>query len=378
MVTSLSDLPTEILSIICEKLVDINDYGRFGDVCKSWRDIVWRIRAKIPRQLPVLMFPNSSNNSSSCMHTHSFYSLSLGKKLIINEGSQFRRCFGSSYGWLITEDYSRMIHLLNPFQSNNNVIKLPCLVPQGKKNYISKAILSHNPSWTSDYVVMLLYRVYYGKDGDTDSFLAILKPGDTYWTRVSVDHKFKPLIDIIYYKDQFYAISCSGIVVFCDINSTKPSVKRVASSPNRNIGREVNIAGESCQAFIQAFLVESSGDLLCVARTLKLRPNQHSSSIGGFQIYKLQTKGWRWIELNTLGGHALFLSNFSTSLLASDFPHCKANHIYSTFRGLKFEMGVFNLADKSIQILFTESIHYRDKEPSHPLWVQPTLNMMRN
>ncbi|PIA52855.1 hypothetical protein AQUCO_01000609v1, partial [Aquilegia coerulea] len=363
-------LPTEILSYICEKLVDISDYARFRAVCNLWRAIVWQIRAKIPPQLPVLMFPNSYYNSLSCMHSHSFNSLSVDRK----------KCYGSSQGWLITDDYWNRIQLFNPFQSDNNVIKLPSIESQNSNIEIQKAVLSHNPSCTSNYVVMLIYRIY------NRAYLAFLKPGDRYWTRV-IDREFKDWVDILYYEDRFYAICFSREdlerqVVSFEISSTEPKCQKVAPLPILNFPGYMH-TGDGIPAFVfrKTSFMESSGDLLFVVHWFgeKISTNYLSWTVG-FQIFKLQqTNEWKWIELQNLGDHALFLEKGgSTSLLVSDFHHCNTNHIYFTHWGLldRFDVGVFNVADKSTQILFSESI--TNKDMIQPLWIHPTLNMMRN
>ncbi|PIA24964.1 hypothetical protein AQUCO_13600004v1 [Aquilegia coerulea] len=373
MATKLSDLPKDLLSIICEKLVDVSDYARFRAVCKSWRTIVWQTRTKIPPQLPMLIFPLSSYISSTYMHTHSFYTFSMNREFIKEvqlETTLFKNCYGSSHGWLITEDYHNRIQLiLNPFQMDNNVINLPIL--NLREHVISRVVLSHSPTLTTDYVVMVLYYSY-------SYMLSFLKPGDKYWTHVtSQEEKDLVLNDVIYYRDGFYAVSLSGELIFCDISSTQPRFQRVAAAPIPNISMGWEYIN-SCYVYTRMSLVESSGDLLCVVRLYSETIKLANISTIGFQIFKLQANGWEWIELKTLQGHALFLGDsFSSSLLASDFNHCRPNHIYFTDPSSpnKFAMGVFNLADSSVKVLYSKNTK---KDAIRPVWIQPTLNMTRN
>ncbi|KAF5186660.1 hypothetical protein FRX31_023754 [Thalictrum thalictroides] len=67
---SWSNLPTKLLQIICEKLIEIDDYALFGIVCTPWRNALWLSSKKIPPQPPVLMCPNYSRNYSSGTHSH--------------------------------------------------------------------------------------------------------------------------------------------------------------------------------------------------------------------------------------------------------------------------------------------------------------------
>ncbi|KAL5712936.1 hypothetical protein ACHQM5_015058 [Ranunculus cassubicifolius] len=317
------DLPFDILQIICLKLSCIKDYVVFGAVCSLWRVVLFQCPQHIP---PLLMVPSTPflRNTISCCP---------GLCNHVISSKSYANILGSSYGWLIT-GFRGTIGLWNPFLSVNNSIHLPR--PVGDKSIVM-AILSDDPLKTSNFIVVIIYSA--GK-------LDFLKPGDTSWTHID----YNPSVQAIaYYDDQLYAISYKGELISCNVNSTPTYVKRPDSF-----------------GWISYYtrLVVSAGNLLCVAWD----ENDDGRQPVGFRVFKVETRNGELLELNSLRGHAVFVSRYScVSLPASNHPNCKSDCIYfSTSR----VSGVFNLIDKTIR-------HFELPEfDTRPLWIQPTLNMI--
>ncbi|PIA41839.1 hypothetical protein AQUCO_02200340v1 [Aquilegia coerulea] len=199
--------------------------------------------------------------------------------------------------------------------------------------------------------------------------LAYFKPGDNTWTSIPRPCFF--IADVIYYRDQFYVLDCAGRVFACDLNRPHANVSIVTEINTPRYGH-------------RRYLVELSGDLLQVCAHVEHVYDKsygiHKFFTAGFDAFKLDPVGLKWIETDNLDGHALFVGdNHAFSFLASDFPECKPNAIYyiddygeeSRERDrdgfADRDIAVFDLADRTI-----ESILSKASIPS-PIWVEPTL-----
>ncbi|XP_039143246.1 putative F-box protein At2g33200 [Dioscorea cayenensis subsp. rotundata] len=188
-----ANLSRDILQTII-KYLSFPDYIRFGAVCSHWFDVSNEGYHSPQKQLPWLVcfdidFPKFFNPSEEKvyqieipeLHTHGRY------------------CAGSSHGWLITIDLDLNINLMNPFSKAQ--IDLPLLpfdtfgvryqklcelswlnYPKQKRDkLIYKAVLSADPSKSSDYIVMVIYFA--------NSKLAFWRPGDITWIVIN-SHSF--------------------------------------------------------------------------------------------------------------------------------------------------------------------------------------------
>ncbi|PIA27539.1 hypothetical protein AQUCO_07600005v1 [Aquilegia coerulea] len=350
-----------------DKLItQIKDYIRFGAVCRLWRSVYthnlqW-YRTHLPRQLPLLMF--STNDDVK----HSFL-FSVTENKIYNHPLAIphnENCRSSTEGWLVTVYNGLEVHLLNPWLTVNNVIELPPLSafePRGNitsVSYLNKVVLSANPTLNSNYIAIAIYSRY--------CRLALFKPGNKRWMSFNTNHEL--FEDVIYYKDQFYAINYFGEVFTCDANPSNLVVSKIIERPSINPYAD------------KRYLVESDGGLLQILRTLKNEVGSSTSNFfpGGFKVYRLDSVELKWIETNNLSGRMLFLGrNSSMSLLASDFPGCIPNSIYFTddyFGGYymklegPYDMGVFNIEDGSFVPQYPTAI---SKLSPPPIWILPTL-----
>ncbi|XP_019226064.1 PREDICTED: putative F-box protein At1g65770 [Nicotiana attenuata] len=264
-------------------------------------------------------------------------------------GASGKRCV-ESMGWLITVGKDEgEISLLHPFSGVQ--IELPH--QNTTKDYyelndteepwafIRKAVLSANPSQTSDYVLMVI-------EGP-NRFLSFWRPGDLLWTRIGSGTSFQHVSDVVYFDGLFYTVAYGGCVYVCDVAGFGPAKTHFVAKLPRDPDAEYSVKWTYQTTNIQVFQVD-----LAVGKM---------------------------IETRDLGDRAFFLgANASLSVQASQFPGIKCNHIYFTDNCLiehtEFEegggsdMGVFNLADGSFQP------HYEGISLSRvcpPLWVTPTL-----
>ncbi|PIA41847.1 hypothetical protein AQUCO_02200343v1 [Aquilegia coerulea] len=283
-------LPNDVLSLISNKLITIYDYIFFGAVCHPLHSIYKENRLLIPRQLPFLMITTEFNLSDN--QTRSLYSITddyfFNFQLPV---PQNKIIVGSTYGWLVTTIRdNRDVSLFNPFLHFNNQIDLPELPPNDKfEAYqhcrVCKIVLSANPSSTNNYVAVAIL-------GPPNFQLAFLKPGDKSWTCLPI-HLIR---DVIYFKDQFYAIDSLSRLYICDLMDSVPKITNVEPPPY------------FCT--VELFLVESSGDLLKVCRLAKVTDDYElfvDYHKGGIRVIKLDPVTFEWIKVDDLQGRALFL-----------------------------------------------------------------------
>ncbi|KAF8412288.1 hypothetical protein HHK36_000249 [Tetracentron sinense] len=322
--------------------------------------------------------------------TRAFFSLSEG---MIHERTlpeaRGKRCWGSQ-GWLITFSIDFNISLLNPltrlqiqlpphrtfknhYDTSEEDEEFGYTPIELQEMYILKAIVSSSPSSTSDYVVMVIH--------GPNIQLAFARPGDEAWTTIEETRPAR-YFDVIYYKEKFYAVNSLGVVVVCDVQGPNPTdLQIIAKAPKKLLA--------GCPRKI--YLVESSGTLLVVSRYV------HSDEVNEVSVYQttefrvfkpdLSKSNGKWVELKNLGDRALFLGHSSSmSIVASDFPKCKANCIYFTDdleepyccnpEGGGKDMGIFDLEDGSFMSHYTVK-KYDGKPALNPVRVGATSDQRK-
>jgi hypothetical protein len=147
------------------------------------------------------------------------------------------------------------------------------------------------------------------KTGD----LVYCKNGDQSWTFIDMGLS---CCDVIYYKEQFYAVNEEGAIAMCDLNGASPSVS-VVKPPKHDF-------------FCILYLVDSGDDeLLLVARYLcpefeyldlddYERPSLYFKT-EEFDVFRMNWSGPEWERVVNLGDRVLFVGkNSSASLSVSD------------------------------------------------------------
>nr|XP_016496506.1 PREDICTED: F-box protein SKIP23-like [Nicotiana tabacum] len=345
------------------------------------------------------MLPEEEDKRDSCCRKFfSLYNDMILKKRIPK--ARGKRCV-ESMGWLITVGKDEgEASLLHPFSGvqfelpHQNTTKDFDEHETGYPfTFFRKAVLSASPFYTSDFVLMVI-------EGGI-RFLSFWRPGDLRWTRVSWDRSdHTPFVDVVYFNGRFYAVDYSGRVLVCDVAGPEPTKKShiIAQLPfgPRDRLDHLYIVESLGSLFIvvrdgvQISQVKDDCDRMRIPLTYIVGENEEELRDGEelrygtkqFGVFKVDlAAAGKVTETRELGERAFFLgANASLSVQTSQFPGIKPNHIYFTddffesylgfVEGGGLDMGVFNLADGSIQM------HYEGVSLSRvcpPTWVTPTL-----
>ncbi|KAM3321573.1 hypothetical protein P3S67_002724 [Capsicum chacoense] len=274
-----AELPNDLIAHIAKRVKAIEDFIAFRAVCTSWQiaattdnfDVFWP-------QLPLLMLGAKDDDYRE------FYSLSKKKvsRMFLPE-ARGSECLPSE-GWLCTvvNDTGEM-NLLHPF--SHKKIQLPSRKailtfhdlgerrPNGGNRWccIDNAVLSANPSLTSDYALMVQH-------AGTGSCLAFWRPGDLDWTHIDVVNR-AGVAALIHHKGQFYSMSYCGEVRAYEVagpNITKPIVKtRLIVEMDEH---KFNVPD------VHYYLVELSGALLLVSRFASRHYNDPNCALHSFKF----------------------------------------------------------------------------------------------
>lgn len=270
--------------------------------------------------------------------------------------------------------YNGEMNLLNPFSRTQ--IQLPSekefwgfhgyeeLLKGEFWHYMDKAVLSANPSVSSDYVLVVSYYANY-------DLLAFWRPGDLNWTKIDIA-KAGAVTSMNYYNGKFYCVTWRGQVWVFDIAGTatpQPIVKpQLLFSLKDDMFRQYSV---------QFYLVEVSNSLLFVTR--------YSHGNGGqtfkIKVYELDIIKGELMEINNLGDSAIFLGlSGASSIESSKFKGVKPNHIYFTddwveeFNYVKGgggrDMGAYDLEDGKIESFYPGLSLSRICPPT---WVIPSF-----
>ena len=173
-----------------------------------------------------------------------------------------RRCFGTSFGWLLTKGTDLQINLLHP--SSKHILCLPSqstfncqydfeLTPKELCGmFLKKAVLSKSPwnygcNCNCDCILMVIY-------GEHQQ-LAFTRPGYKAW--MDIKSSQSSFAYIACYKGKFYAVDHHRGFVVCHIDdNNKPRAKVVLPSLER--------INTYIQMHIQKYLVKSLGDILLI------------------------------------------------------------------------------------------------------------------
>ncbi|KAF3456032.1 hypothetical protein FNV43_RR00675 [Rhamnella rubrinervis] len=185
-----------------------------------------------------------------------------------------------------------------------------------------------------------------------------------------------PLIyyhDITFYKDRMLGVTKRGGILSMEVvkgdESSKIKISKIA--PELKVKSSVD----------RYFAETTDGHLLMVYRY----HNNDSYHNSAYEIYKLiiDSNGkLECVPIANLGGESLFLGQRScgVSVLASNYPGCLPNRIYSGVNcidGLELDdhhlqVEVFNLEDKSVATsCFPAGCFGSD----FPIWLVPTMNL---
>ncbi|XP_055835292.1 F-box/kelch-repeat protein At3g18720-like [Solanum dulcamara] len=309
----------------------------FGIVCKSWRSVVTKenFNSNLPRVLWLMLA--EEGDDKTCRKFFSVYNGMILKKRIPKASG--KRCM-ESMGWLIMVGKDEgEISLLHPFSSVQ--IQLPHQITTDRYEFnqtpvpwtfVQKAILSANPSHTSDYILMIIEGHY--------QFLSFWRPGDLLWTRIRKPVYFPHTSDVVYFNGLFYAVSYSGCVQVCDIIGSEPTKSlTVAQLPPWIDGMYYIL-----ESLGSLFVVSQNGvDIRYVKDDRERTPTDedeekkmHMYKTRNFLVFQIDLAACKTTPTRDLGDQAFFLgANASLSVQASQFPRIKPNPPERGFGSLK-------------------------------------------
>ncbi|KAL5726221.1 hypothetical protein ACHQM5_009278 [Ranunculus cassubicifolius] len=364
----MSQLPDGIIDLIGEKMTSVEDILRFGAVCKSWHSAVEsRRKTQNARFLPWLMLATYEHHKRGIQK---FYSLSSKKTFKLKLPQiQRRRCFGTSFGWMVTFGIDLKIHLLNPFTGIQ--LSLPsqptfqnpfprntppdCL----RAGFVEKfmAIQLQTPE-SESIIVMSIHSEFCN--------LSFARPGDSAWTLV--DCPTKGFRDVISYNGEIYAFNAKGDLMLCEIRDAAHSKAIKIASPPEDFA-----LGD------KYYLVEMNGSLHCVERVYTADSQKIGHTTTFFEVHEFDFGTKSWTYLHDLGDYALFLgTNTSYAIEIGEFSELKPNCVYYTddhselYRLKVYDMGVYDYGEQT-----TEDIYSGDCIWSHfsrPIFIRPCLS----
>ena len=164
------------------------DVFSFAAVCRSWRSVATKedFTSLVKQQVPLLLALSRDES------TNELHNLTKDKvSEVLMPEAKGERYYSSNLGWIMTVSAEDMkVGLFNPFKINSQ-IELPD-IKGWPRHFLKKFVLSSSPSWTSDYIVMVLGQC---------STLKFCRPGDKQWTSIAiVERLYVTLLgDIIHY-----------------------------------------------------------------------------------------------------------------------------------------------------------------------------------
>ncbi|MQL74698.1 hypothetical protein Taro_007054 [Colocasia esculenta] len=240
--------------------------------------------------------------------------------------------------------------------------------PSGKT---SAAPSSSTPAKTSgrDYTVALIYRPY--------ERLAFVRSGDRAWRTVDLLYAYG-FTDLIHRQGWLLTVDAFGQVAAWDLDENPAPVPRMLQA--RPAAGE---AGPGCTSQTNYLVVSAAtGTLLQLRR--EGAPAQGKSAGGhrtaGFRVFRLEAGRVRWVEVEGLGGEAVFLGRgHSVAVMAGGSTGVEGDCIYFTddyfgcpevFHGEGGDMGTFCMGDGGVRKL--AGVEVPPGAPS-PLWITPSL-----
>ncbi|KAK9284135.1 hypothetical protein L1049_023302 [Liquidambar formosana] len=363
-----SDLPTDLLAMIGERLNTRMDILRFRGVCKSWRSSIppyppyppspLRLPFPVPPNCPIDEIPHGYITVTE----FTIYRLQENPKASIFEASSFSSSSSSRSKNILAkvrEEDKNNVCILTPFSEVPIQLwhkKFPRVmnlfdfhVSEIGKIYRTPSYSLHNGSsirWfhcinkvavsssnfvrTGSYAVMAIYN--HGR-------LCFLKSGDEEWT--AIDEQNSGYREVISHKGKFYAVTHTGRAIVVDSFS---EVSEIACSIFGGGGGR------------QMHLVESLDDLLLVDRCPYFGP-----ALVKFRVHKLDEEEHKWVEMTSLGERVLFVDqDGSFSVSSRDLTGCEGNCIYYVDRYLNKYTSVFSLEDGRVR-------------PASSFWLNPFL-----
>ncbi|XP_030517477.2 putative F-box protein At5g55150 [Rhodamnia argentea] len=368
MAKNWADLLPELLEL-CSRQLLLEDWFAFRSVCSTWRAAAFEERFNVPwLMIADDIFADDRRTNTEWAEFYSLFSSRIHKVVMPN--AKEKRCL-SSRGWIFTIDMGSQVHMLNPLSRAvsrycDGIIKLPSVHEFSSwdpedyepETRYAKFVLSASPASSPNYMVMVTYL--------NSKRLGLWKPGSEEWKELT--WLGDPVLDVIYYKGQFFAVDWLDEILVCDVDRPDPTAQVILKKP---------LEFRDHFEFCQMYLVELAGRLLLVARLA-----QQDGATSGFRVFAIDLEARKWTELESLENASLFVGfNSSFSVQVDENRHAiKPNCIYFTeylpHRDTEGkEVGIYHMKDGKIEPFFDEKI-YIDFSP--PLWIELDAALYRS
>ncbi|KAJ3673802.1 hypothetical protein LUZ60_005794 [Juncus effusus] len=289
-----SNLPSDVIQLISEKIMFKEQYAHFRLVCQQW----WRSCPPHPRllidQLPWLLLPHDP-----VCPTLSFYGLSPSKIYNFDLPDVLQKnIFGGSRGWILLEKDGEF-SLINPITGEMKSNCLPSLA--APPNILAFARNKRSEGTVNPYHVVMYKIILTSSPSDEgcivvaefsyDWELGFCKVGDSCWTVLKFAEYGDDLSDFKYKNGLVYAVNYRGQVTVYDLRNLSRTTLISNLSFTRSCRRLYLVIGEG----------ELDGVLLAVRRV--------PFSTNEFEVYKCINGNAqsRWARVRNIGNAMLFL-----------------------------------------------------------------------
>ncbi|GAU12095.1 hypothetical protein TSUD_00610 [Trifolium subterraneum] len=295
-----SELPTELLNLISQRINNDLDLIRFRSVCHNWRtsSISYHHHHTLPFNLP---------------HFISHYPLcSLSKHIIVLIKSPQKQDQETLQPWLIkiSKNSNGETQLVHPLHDNLNIYRFPYDLDFNKLSVVH----------LGNHFVMHDYRegsTNIQKAGFGKKVVAVTCHGKKPLALFTLNFEGHPVLfncrkerwTVITYMSTLFQDICVFKERFCAVNKIGLTV---AFGPYYT-----DLVAENVDGGYMKFLVESEGELFLVDIY-----DRHCFGFPGedglrLNVFRLDEKEKRWVKVTNLGDRVLFLGNgcsFSTSV----------------------------------------------------------------
>ncbi|KAM0928991.1 hypothetical protein ACQ4PT_001908 [Festuca glaucescens] len=297
--TQWSDLPVELLHLVCAKVVGTLRRTRFAAVCKSWRAAAIASRQAAPPALPWLIFSSYKNKDDG--KTRRLYCPEDDEVLPIALPSEVFGGFlmgAHDGGWVATLEPNLRFAVVNLFSG----IEVALSEKQRRPAcIIRKVVFSEPPTSSGCFLAAITH----------DWGIALCRVGcpEDGWTIKQLGGA--GLVDIAFYNGELYGLTGRADLVRFEIDVNTHGMAVVTGDPQWLSIRK----GSSSSLGHPRYIFELHGKLTMAVRNCWSHDQRHNKELF-FKVFQLADEAvassqynYKWGELRSLGDYALFVGH---------------------------------------------------------------------